>query len=476
MASEGLFGFIFGAIRDSRERRRRRKRTRRIERENLDRRNITEYAPSPIEAFVSLSGSVNMVVSGENDEIRSRILASAAYNSCNSGRPVLILHSGNRALLNRLGETFSSDSRYISISRDNPVYNPFSSRGAEEISQLAVRAANGRYSIGHSGTRFIDAVTAYMSAIGAPLTVDSYLNCIRREEYMNLDERLRYGDISESDYRRLRLAIDETRQERGSVEFFFNHMNTYASSVLATGAAVRDSVSIKSAIESGRVVAFDVTSSANVNLLNIIAEEISELLARGVVFTLMLESLPLVDAQRLKELLYGFSGRCNYVYSADDVYSSTLGSDNAFDAILGRADTVFISRHSSGESSRRFSQFFGSYYEQVVIRSSSSGMSRPYNRFFRDRGYSDSDIVHPENKPRVEEGVINSMPYDVVYARLPERSDISLINVTPGEAGVSYPLPSARRRRLRRGRFGFMRILGIALIILALILIIRSMG
>ncbi len=446
MASEGFFGFIFGAIRDSIEKCRRRSRIRGVERENANGKNVVEYSPSPIEAFIPTSGSENVVVSGENDEIRSRILSSVAYNSCNAGRPVLILHSGNFALTEQLARTFGSDARYRSISRENPIYNPFYGRECEEISQFVVRAANSGSSIDHSGTRFIDVITSYLSAIGSPLTVESYLLCLRREEYLHLDERLRYGDITEEDYRRLRNALEETRHARGSVEFFFNHIQTYAASVLATGTG--ESVSIKSAIEAGGVVSFDLTSAANVNLVNIVAQEISELLARGAVFTIMMESLPLNASEKLKEILYSFSGRCNYVYSADDVYSNTLGTESTFDAVLGRADAVFVTRHSSGESCRRFSQFFGNYYEQVITRSVGTGMNRPYNRFFRDRGYNDADIIHPENKPRVEENTINAMPGNIVYARLPERSEISVITVTPGETGESYPMPSARRSRL----------------------------
>ena len=110
------------------------------------------------------------------------------------------------------------------------------------------------------------------------------------------------------------------------------------------------------------------------------------------------------EIKRVGKLLRNFSSKCKFVFSAEDAYAETASIDNLFDSLLGKADTVFISQHSSAETSERFSNYLGKYQKMEVNNTFTTGDTySTYGQILP--GSSNTNIygIQCVDRPRVEE-------------------------------------------------------------------------
>ena len=128
-----ILGFIINFIRRRRLIGRVRRRVEDIEHGNEIQKAVGEYQDAPIEAFVPQNGLGNVVVSGNNNSIRNRVACAMAHNAYEHGRPVIVLHCGNKDLEEMLDTAFSGESGFHCVNTRNPIYDPFDGLPKEEI-------------------------------------------------------------------------------------------------------------------------------------------------------------------------------------------------------------------------------------------------------------------------------------------------------------------------------------------------------
>lgn len=121
----GFFGTILGFIRRRSIRRDVQRQLDETEARNLENKGVTIYNAAQIEAFIADNGVENILVSGNNQNIKNRVACAAAYNANDNGIPVVVLHCGNRDLERLITQAYngSSDDYYL-INASNPVYDP----------------------------------------------------------------------------------------------------------------------------------------------------------------------------------------------------------------------------------------------------------------------------------------------------------------------------------------------------------------
>jgi len=352
----------------------RRKFLRRVDNDNYERKGVFEYNTAPIEAYITSRPLQNIVISGNNEEIRARAICASAYQSQRNNRPVIVLHDGNRELMYRMGEVFRNSPNYYSISGDNQIYNPFAGRNGREISNFIISSgSNGNTPLNRFSVGLVDAITTFLEARGIPLTLSAYIECIKNEEYRQVTELADMGEISESTALLISNRIRDSRESLGDVDAYFGMLDMEMSSILAPVAEERN-VSIKSAVNGGGVVMIDVSSN-NCNMLNIIVQEIKELISRGQSISLMLESVSIDENEGLARELRNMSSRCNFVYSADDVYARAQANESILSTMNGRSN-VFVLQHSSGFTTEQFSRFFGEYDKDEVSQNLYAGSNQ----------------------------------------------------------------------------------------------------
>ena len=443
-----FLGFLTSIYERIKAKKERRQFLRRVDNNNYARRNVMEYRTAPIEAYLTGCPLQNVVISGNNSELRERVVCAAAYNAQRNQRPVVILHDGNRDLMYRMDQVFGNNPNYYSISESNRIYNPFAGRTGREISNFIVSAGtNGNSPLNRLGVGFIDAITQFLETRGIPLTLSAYIECIKNREYDEVTELAEMGIFSENTARLIANRIRDSRESIGDVDSYFGMLDMEMASILAP-VSEDNTVSIKEAISGNGVIMIDVSSN-NYNMLNIIVQEIKELISRSNSLALMLESVSLDENEGLAREFRNMSSRCNFVYSADDVYARTQGNESLLTAMIGRSN-VFVLQHSSGLSAEQFSRFFGEYEKEELSENLYAGSSQGQFGVGMP-GYNRGGGVGTQRvrRRRVDDNDIVDLRRNEAYIRLINGNDVINATFSDGSCTEEQTAPVRSARAVR---------------------------
>lgn len=446
-----MFRIIFGWIRRLIERSRMRRRIGDIERQNEISKNVIEYHDAPVEAFISGEHSRNIIVSGNNKQIRNRVCCSAAYNAFSNGEGVILLHCDNFELESLLTDAFEGTSGLHLINEFNPCYEPFLNMGKNQIAEMVLSSATDACKVQHNGGIYIKGLTDYLTARGQVPCVRSYNRCPHDTMWRRIQEHVRNGDMTSAVAEEINDELTRGQVERGNVEHYFNVLNSQGSNILADKNVIKagNGTNIRHALSLNQVVSFDVSPSANDLLMNVFIQEIKNCMANGMRFTLILDSIPADSSEALGKLLRNFSSKCKFVISAKDVYSETANVENLFDSLLGKVDIVFISQHDSAETSEKFSNYLGKY--QRLESTSTYTMGDTYSTYGQILPGSNSTNIYGlqrVDRHRVEESEITSLDNNWLFIKEERHSEIIRVHCSSGTARGHYATP--RRRPLRR--------------------------
>lgn len=446
-----MFGVVFGWIRRLIERSRIRRQIRNVERQNEINKNVVEFHESPVEAYVSRDHSENIVISGNNKQIRDRVCCSAAYNAYDSGEGVVILHCGNTELESLLEDAFIGRTGLNILNEYNKYYDPFLEMDENQIAQLVLSSATESCKVQHNGGIYIKGLTEYLIARGHIPCARSYITCPHDSMWDRISEHVRSGDMTSEVAEEINKKLTSGLVERGNVEHYFNVLNSQAGTILADRSVIRtgDAINIRRAVNSNQIIVFNITPSASDLLMNVLLQEIKNCMADGKKFTLVLDSIPADSSEALGKLLRSFSSRCNLVFSAEDVYAETASVDNLFDSLLGKADTVIISQHDSAETSEKFSNYLGKYQKMEITNTYTMGDTySTYGQVLPGSNNSNVYGIQRVDRPRVEESEITGLAEDDLFIKKARRGEIIKSHCVYGNARGSYSEPRRRASRM----------------------------
>lgn len=449
-----IFGFIINFIRRRRLIGRLRRQVEDIEHNNELLKGVGEYQDAPIEAFVPSTGLGNVVVSGNNNSIRNRVACSMAHNAYEYGRPVIVLHCGNRDLEEMLDNVFFSEAGYHCVNTRNPIYDPFDGLPKEEISQLVLNSSGTAYKVDRSGGVYINGLTDYLTTRGRRTLTRTYIECPHDQIFNRVKQEQSAGHVSAEDATYIISQLTQGKTEQGAVEQYFRNLNLQASCILASKSNVDKAISIKKNIAAKEVIVIDLISASNNLLISVVFQELRNAMAEGQEYTLILDSIPVDSSESLGQLLRNYSNSCNFVYSSNDVYAETQSTEALFNTIMARANNVFVMQHNAAETNRRFSENFGHYRKTEITRTMATGDS--YGRYTQILpGQSVNEILNPQlvDRPRVEEQEIATLGMNDVFIRRDRVNEIAKVRCVDGNAGTTYDEPQRKhvlRQRVRR--------------------------
>lgn len=465
----GFFGTILGFIRRRSIRRDVQRQLDETEARNLENKGVTIYNNAQIEAFIADNGVENILVSGNNQNIKNRVACAAAYNANDNGIPVVVLHCGNRELERLIAQAYNgSPDDYYLINSSNPVYDPLVELDSMQIAQLIVEASTGNNRIGRMGGTYIRGLTEYFTGrngIDVRPTVKTYIDCPYSEILANIVRHRTGGSLNATDADRITSLIVSGQTEQGSVEQYFRVLNTQAESILADDA--ENAVSIRKAIDENKTIVIDVVSAANGMLINLAVQEMLDAMSAGKRFLLVADSVPVDSSELFGQLFRNFSNSCNFVYSSRDAYADTQSTANVFETLLARANKVIVMQHNSANSAKKFSEYFGEYERVEINRTLVNGDN--YGRYDQVLpGYGNSTVsgMQITSRPRVEEREISALAYDEVFIKRDAQHEVIRVRISDGHAGERYATPrsSFMRNRRRRRRFSWIIFLLLLLI------------
>ena len=453
-----MLRIIFGWIRRMIERSRIRRQIRNIDRQNQVNKNVIEYFDAPVEAYISKERTENIIVSGNNKDIRDRVCCAATYNAFKLGNPVIVLHCGNDQLTNLLEEAFEGEDGLHIVNETHKCYDPFLDLDKHQIAQLVLSSATEFCKIQHNGGIYIKGLTDYLLARSQTPCASSYIRCPHDDMWRRIQEHVQNEVISQTVAEQINDQITRGQVERGNVEQYFRVLNSQAQCILADKNVINtdEAISIRRAVTRNQVIAIDVVSSSSDLLINVLLQEMKDAMSNGKKFTFVLDSIPVDSSESLGKLLRNFSSKCKFVYSSRDTYAETASTENLFDTLLGKANSVIVTQHDSADTSEKFSGFFGKYQKIEINNTITTGDSyATYGQILP--GSQNSNIYNMQrvDKPRVEESEITGLGHNRIFIKKERRSEIISLRCSLGSATETYSEP--RRRPLSVSSSGGIR-------------------
>lgn len=342
-----------------------RKRMKSIQEGNYERQGITYYQPSYIESFFDEGLPFgNMAFSGGLNIIRARAIGRVVDIAIKQGYYPVILHCANQELEQLLFSNFGN--KVSLINRSNPIYDPFWGSTDYEISSLVLSSSSKGYEIGSAGKYYLDGVTEFIRSKGITPYSRMYIRCPHLTLLDKINDAETSGKISSTTARRITSQLMQGEKERSNIENFFNTMLLQADGILSKKRDLSASTNVALAAAHHEIISFDVLSTTNYLLLNMITKEIERQIASGKKYVVIIDSLSFVSNDVLKGFVSRISSNSSIVFSSDDVYSLFSGNDNMFYSFLGQCSTVMLSKHISSFSCQKWSDYIGSYDKQEV--------------------------------------------------------------------------------------------------------------
>lgn len=339
----------------------------RIQIQNELRKNITEYQPSAIEAFFDLNEPlVNTVISGGQNESRSRAVVASSICSYNAGVPVIILHESNKLLEKKMHSTFGGTNSIVIVNVSNPVYDPFKNLSNNEISSLIINSTNKTYQIQPAGIYYINGITEFIRAKKIHPYCDMYLTCPYGDLFEKIDEAEQTLFIQSSDANSIKSLLMQGQTERSNVETFFSKLQDESNGIIAKKINLNNAVSIKNVVDLGGIIMVDVQTSTNTLMLNIMINEVVNTLKSGREIMLVVDSISVVSNKFLEEVIKSNSSKCITVLSSEDIYAMFGSDESLFNTVVANSKKSIVFKHNTGVSSSKWAEIFG-YYEKNEI-------------------------------------------------------------------------------------------------------------
>ena len=434
-----------------------------VDERNAANKNVTEFRSAQLEAFLPDDPSGNAVISGENEALRHAAVCTAAWRSHAAGRAAVILHCGSAALGGILRESFRGVDGFTCVDSSDPVYDPFVGRDRSQAVRFVLAASDEEHKIGRGGESYLYGICDFLLQTGRIPCVAAFSDCLESRSYEELMDLAERGSVSEFVVRRINSELAQGMAQAGEAEFFFQSLRSEAGGILAQERNIREAVSIRSAVQGGGVISLDIGSASNALLLNTVLQELRDVTAEGLHFTLILESVPVESSQILGRFLRTFSGGSSFLCSSQNFYADTQSDENVFSTLLGKADTVIVLRHSAAQAAAKFSEYFGNYTKSEVSHTIVQGNTHNnFTQILPGDSYSNVYGVQQVDRPRVESNEIAQQPADHAFIRKNGITYSARLGFGGAQANADLPRGgtlrsgNAHESRTRRHRFNVL--------------------
>ena len=449
-----IFLAIIALIRNSFTRRRNQNNVRNgcldIVRSNETARDVNTYNNAEIESFLSNSSGGNVVVTGNNTDIRNHVICKEAWKCHRDRMPAVILHNGNRALESLFASNIYGERACI-INGSNRIYDPFVGLDRMEIAELVINSGTKDHKIEHMGNSYIYALHDLIRFQGRAICTESFVRCLRERSLERVIEMAEAGTMPHYIAENISSLSAQGILEQGKIESYFNTLISQGHSALAQERGIENAVSIREAIRQNKVVLIDVGATVNSLILDVMMYEIRKAMSEGYRFALMTDSISLAASEFYADMMtMSMTSGCSYVYSTQDVFIDTQRQQNGFENVTGQANVLIVLQHNSNISAERISQYLGTYRKQDINSTVNTGTSTMGGtQFFpggsSNEGYGTSWTV----MPRVEQAEIVSQGSNHAFIKMSGSSEIISVECTLGDISAECRAPTRRARTNR---------------------------
>ena len=373
-------------------------RNRRIRKYNRQARGVEERKViSPDILFPTNAYYNGIIISGgvQNDRL---LLSNQIINNLKSlNHPLIILHTGNGVLENIVARNQIG----VVINDRHPVLDCFDGLEFDEILHIVTNTCNSRYGM--------ETTARYILQIAYELTVSRgrspYFYWLEKCPYLNLNtlisERLKNGMITQDKANQLSSLLSAGQNESPKIDTFFSDIKAKIQNISVKDPKTTKPYGIVSAIENRQILCIDIKSSANIMLMELVANSLQVAMNRGLQFSLMLDSIAFANNALFLSIL-GQATSTQIITLSDDLYALLGAREDIFATLVGRTDKVIVYSHSSNASCEKWSMYLGQYDKIDIANNRMAGWFQS-NRWAASAHHGQTETFVREVKVKPEQ-------------------------------------------------------------------------
>ena len=389
--------FIFSRIRNKR-----------IKKYNKQARGIEEHRTLPVSVlFPSHTYDENIIISGGSQGERLNICEAILRNAYNNNHSVIILHTANGAMENLVARNGFG----TVISDRNKLFDAFVSFDFNEIFQTITDTCKSKYDIKPVGRYILQIAYELLVNMKRTPYFSAFANCPYFKLYDQIEACRNAGTMANADADRLGSLLLTGQIECPKIDTFFSDMKAQISYLSAPNPNIVKAVSILSAIMNNEVLCIDIRSSTNIMFLELIVNSLIVAMNKGYSFSLLIDDIPFVNNDILKNTICQKSNHNNIILSKD-LYTLTGGKEDVFSSLIGEVEKTILFGHSSNISCEKWSKYIGEYEKIDVSYNSSGGWSQSSNWGYSSQN-GQRETLKREHKVKPEQ--INSLSQNEAF-------------------------------------------------------------
>ena len=339
---------------------------RKADRENEKNKGIVEYRKGSIESFVELAGPTsNFIYSGGDASFRRRAIAHIVVQSYAQKKGVIVLHVGNSLLEQEVNSVAAHNKIGLTvINKNNPIYDPFFKLSNFEIASLMERSAPDHIKITNNVRDYVEGLSEYMRLSKLDTTFHHFKITNYQGVRKNVEKAAYQNTIPQSNATSIIAQMLKGEPEINSIKSYFYDLWSQGNQILRNGG--NTIYNLFEAVKDNYVIMIDVTSPSNSFLLDVLGLEMERLIANNYHINIITEGIPYSSSKVLRRLIKSSSISHNFAYMNQDVVSDFFGFENEFTSFIGKAESLFVSRHMAATSAQKMSDVLGSYDKQEL--------------------------------------------------------------------------------------------------------------
>jgi hypothetical protein len=321
--------------------------------------------------FPPQSCQENIVISGGSPNDRLKFSEQLIENNISYKRAMIALHLGNSALESLVSRKSSG----VAVSRSNKLFDGFTSFNLQEICQIVFDTHKSKYDIKPAGRYILQIVHELLSAQKIRPYFCNFVNFTYHQIPERINDCLMRGLITQDKANELNSLLMMGQSECPKIDTFFYDMAAQVSHIATANANSTGGTSVLSAIKKGQILSIDLSSSANIMLVEFIVNTLTIAMNRGYEFSLFIDDVAISNNESLKNMLCHKASHNNIVCSKD-LWALFTGKEDVFVSIVGEAEKAILLSHASHISCEKWAKYIGEYDRIEVNRNRSGGFSQ----------------------------------------------------------------------------------------------------
>lgn len=378
-------------------------------------RGVVERRNSTIDELVSGDTAVrNTVLSGKSTYCRNAFVAKIAQSIHSFGLPVIVLHENDSEIQTSLNREIGSS--LVSISENNPIYDPFHNMKHTDITELMFNTASKQYDLKKEDFEsYVEVMCDFLLCQRKQITFSNLRYFPHMTFIDDIDSFVKNGHITQAQANVLTTKVSMGQSERNKIISLLNNWFAQSEAIINTQNNGKR-CNLLDATMSKAVVCIDIGSNENVLLINDLVSQINMCNKKKIKVAVVIDDLDISDNEMLKRFVTKTSSNTIVVISTNDLNAMCGSDEKLFNKLISNSANIAVFGHTLGESCKQWAESIGTYEKEEETTAYEKGrMQHNVFTLFPGSNSSTTQTFAKKREYIVKPEAINRMQHNEVY-------------------------------------------------------------